>query len=109
MFRYFAEFISDADARQEYAGKSWDAYKEAMELAEENMPVTHPIRLGVALNLSVFYYEIREDADKACEIAKKAFDSAITDLDDLAEDAYRDTTVIIAMLKENLTLWTNSE
>ena len=51
--------------------KSEDAYKEAYELAKEAMPSTHPIRLGLALNYSVFFYEIKSSPDEACELAKQ--------------------------------------
>jgi len=37
----------------------------------EKLATTHPIRLGLALNYSVFYYEIKNKPDKACELAKK--------------------------------------
>ena len=50
-----------------------DAYLEAAEKAKE-LPSTHPIRLGLALNFSVFYYEIKNEPDKACELAKKVMD-----------------------------------
>ena len=50
--------------------KSLDAYKEAQEEGEK-LPSTHPIRLGLALNFSVFYYEIKNEPDRACELAKK--------------------------------------
>ena len=46
------------------------AYSEAFEAAQK-MPPTHPIRLGLALNYSVFFYEIKNDPAKACELAKK--------------------------------------
>ena len=41
------------------------------------MATTHPIRLGLALNFSVFYYEIMNHPKRACELAKKAFDDAV--------------------------------
>ena len=47
-----------------------DAYDHAEEAAKD-MPPTHPIRLGLALNHSVFYYEILNKPEKACELAKK--------------------------------------
>ena len=47
------------------------AYKKALELSEEELPPTHPIRLGLALNFSVFYYEIQNKQDKACQLARK--------------------------------------
>ena len=50
--------------------KSSEAYEKAMEVAQKLAP-THPIRLGLALNYSVFYYEINNVPDKACELAKK--------------------------------------
>ena len=70
----------------------------------ETMPPTHPIRLGLALNFSVFYYEITNSPSKACELAKKAFDEAIAELDTLKEDSYKDSTLIMQLLRDNLTV-----
>lgn len=50
---------------------SQKAYQEAFDVAKEKMQPTHPIRLGLALNFSVFYYEILNAPDKACELAKQ--------------------------------------
>ena len=47
------------------------AYDESSKAAEESMSPTHPIRLGLALNFSVFHYEIADNRTKACELAKK--------------------------------------
>jgi len=71
------------------------------------LKTTHPIRLGLALNYSVFYYEILNSPDIACLFAKKAFDAAIADLDNLAEEEYRDSATIMQLLRDNLTLWTS--
>ena len=73
------------------------------------MTPTHPIRLGLALNFSVFYYEILNSPDRACHLAKSAFDDAISELDSLSEESYRDSTLIMQLLRDNLTLWTSSE
>ena len=73
----------------------------------ETLKSTHPIRLGLALNYSVFYYEILNSPDIACKFAKKAFDNAIADLDTLEEDEYRDSATIMQLLRDNLTLWTS--
>jgi len=73
----------------------------------DNLKTTHPIRLGLALNYSVFYYEILNSPDHACKLAKAAFDSAIADLDGLEEEEYRDSATIMQLLRDNLTLWTS--
>ena len=67
-------------------------------------PSKHPIRLGLALNFSVFYYEILNFPDCACRLAKAAFDDAIAELDTLSEESYKDATLIMQLLRDNLTL-----
>lgn len=74
--RYLAEFATGTD-RKDAAENSLVAYKAASDIAMEELPPTHPIRLGLALNFSVFYYEILNSADRACRLAKAAFDDAI--------------------------------
>jgi hypothetical protein len=68
------------------------------------MQPTHPIRLGLALNFSVFYYEILNSPERACHLAKQAFDDAIAELDSLNEDSYKDSTLIMQLLRDNLTV-----
>merc|ERR1712203_963582 len=80
---------------------------DAFEISKGQMQPTHPIRLGLALNFSVFYYEILNSPDKACQLAKQAFDDAIAELDTLNEDSYKDSTLIMQLLRDNLTLWTS--
>jgi len=62
---------------------------------------------GLALNFSVFYYEILNSPDRACRLAKTAFDEAIAELDTLSEESYKDSTLIMQLLRDNLTLWTS--
>ena len=50
---------------------SQKAYQDAFEISKTKMQPTHPIRLGLALNFSVFYYEILNSPDKACQLAKQ--------------------------------------
>jgi 14-3-3 protein epsilon len=103
-YRYLAEFRS-GDERKESANQSLGAYEQASQIANKDLAPTHPIRLGLALNFSVFYYEIMNSPDKACQLAKTAFDDAIAELDNLSEDSYKDSTVIMQLLRDNLTLW----
>ena len=106
--RYLAEFAT-GDKRKESADKSLEAYKAASDVAVTELPPTHPIRLGLALNFSVFYYEILNSPDRACHLAKQAFDDAIAELDSLSEESYRDSTLIMQLLRDNLTPWTSSD
>ncbi|CAL5213008.1 unnamed protein product [Lathyrus oleraceus] len=105
-YRYLAEFKSDQD-RKEAAEQSLKAYEAASAAASTDLPSTHPIRLGLALNFSVFYYEIMNSPERACHLAKQAFDEAIADLDTLSEESYKDSTLIMQLLRDNLTLWTS--
>lgn len=52
---------------------SQQAYQNAFDLSKKEMPATHPIHLGLALNFSVFYYEILESPEKACNLAKEVY------------------------------------
>lgn len=105
-FRYLAE-VATGDNRQAVIDDSQRAYQEAFEIAKGQMQPTHPIRLGLALNFSVFYYEILNSPERACHLAKQAFDDAIAELDSLNEDSYKDSTLIMQLLRDNLTLWTS--
>jgi len=105
-YRYLAE-VATGDEKTEIISKSQEAYKAAFDISKEHMKPTHPIRLGLALNFSVFYYEILNSPEQACKLAKTAFDDAIAELDNLSEDSYKDSTLIMQLLRDNLTLWTS--
>jgi len=127
-YRYLAEVAHDDNDREDVITRSEQAYQAAfnttqygIELKGDSVEVatseggkggmkpTHPIRLGLALNFSVFYYEIKNSHDKACQLAKMAFDDAIAELDNLQEDSYKDSTLIMQLLRDNLTLWTSDQ
>ena len=104
--RYLAEFQAP-DRRKTSSSEALESYQNASQIANKDLPPTHPIRLGLALNFSVFYYEILNSPDRACHIAKQAFDDAIAELDTLSEESYKDSTLIMQLLRDNLTLWTS--
>lgn len=104
-YRYLAE-VAGAN-KNEVVQESEKAYQAAFDIAKEQMQPTHPIRLGLALNYSVFFYEILNAPERACQLAKQAFDEAIAELDTLNEDSYKDSTLIMQLLRDNLTLWTS--
>lgn len=105
-FRYLAE-VATGDEKNGIIGDSQKAYQQAFEISKSEMQPTHPIRLGLALNFSVFYYEILNSPEQACTLAKQAFDDAIAELDTLSEESYKDSTLIMQLLRDNLTLWTS--
>ena len=145
--RYLAEFQT-GPKKENSSSQANDAYAQADQFAtndSKGLPPTDPIRLGLALNYSVFHYEIQNDPEKACQLAKKAFDDAIAELgtcvfffgyavvskifrtslivcsfflssscfgllaDTLSEESYKDSTLIMQLLRDNLTLWTSNE
>lgn len=105
-YRYLAEINTD-EVRERAANESLAAYEEATAMAEAKLAKIHPIRLGLALNLSVLHYEILNSPENSREIAEEAYDEAITELFGLdRENAwYDDTTAILRLLGNNLVLW----
>jgi len=104
--RYLAESTT-GEHRSAAAEKALEAYKSASEISQELLP-TNPIRLGLALNFSVFYYEIMNSPDNAIQLAKQAFDDAIEKLEHLTDESYKDSTLIMQLLRDNITLWTSN-
>lgn len=104
-YRYLAE-VAEPSSRDDVLQQSEDAYELASKKAESKLGPTHPIRLGLALNFSVFFYEIKNQPEEACIRAKKAFNEAIDVLEDNTSlDSYKDSTLIMQLLRDNLTLW----
>jgi len=93
---------------EECASKGLEAYQQAQEEAK-SLPTNSPVKLGLALNFSVFYYEVMNDTQKACELAKSTFDEAISTIEDLDERAYKEASSILSLLRDNLTMWSSEE
>ncbi len=106
-YRYIAENI-EAERKKSFADKSLASYVAAMSVAD-NLEITNPIRLGLALNFSVFYYEVIGDQDKACNIAKETINKASEPLSavDADDEEHKDAISIINLLQENLNMWTS--
>ena len=104
-YRYIAENAKDAKL-EEVKQKAKQAYEEANAI---DLAACNPFKLGLALNFSVFNYEVLKDHAKACELADNALQQALDKIDELEEDDFRDAKSIIELLKENLTLWKEEE
>jgi len=105
-YRYLREAFKE---NEEYKTKCKENYAAAMDKAEKQLEPTDPTRLGLALNYSVCHYEILGDEDAACKLAKTAFDEAIEKLDSLNDSSYKDSTLIMQLLRDNLTIWSQKD
>jgi 14-3-3 protein epsilon len=104
-YRYIAE-NAKGDNLEKVKNMALESYKQADAI---ELPACNPIKLGLALNFSVFYYEAMKNHTAACELADKALQDALDKIDELEEDDFRDAKSIIELLKENLTLWREEE
>lgn len=105
--RYLAEFCTDPTEHDAKADTAHEAYRAASDIALTELSPTSPMRLGLALNFSVFYYEVLNSPERACLLAKAAFDDAIPNMETLGEEHYQDSAAIMQLLRDNLTLWTS--
>jgi len=106
-YRYLAEFKQGQD-REDASAFALRAYKEA-QVRAENLKSTHPIRLGLALNLSVFYFEILSEHEKARVLAKTAHDAASANLAKTTPEEQKDASLILQLIDDNLRLWDDAE
>jgi 14-3-3 protein epsilon len=106
-FRYIAENV-EGDKKQTYSQSSLKSYEDATAAAS-NLPIVNPIRLGLALNFSVFHYEVLSNQEVACNIAKETLDAAMKELGNLDADdeENKDAQSIVNLLSENLNMWTS--
>jgi 14-3-3 protein epsilon len=104
-FRYIAEISFGTDQTQ-IAQESLNSYKQAYEYAKDLKP-SNPIKLGLALNYSVFHFEVLNNHIEAIKIANQAFNAGIGSLESIAENQYKDATNILQLLKENITMWSS--
>lgn len=86
---------------------SLDAYKKACDvaMAEDGLDVTHPIRLGLVLNFSVFFYEILGDRSKAMALTRDAYEKAIKVVDRVPREWQKDTMLVMQLLRDNVAVW----
>ena len=106
-YRYVAESARD-DKLEVVKNGALEGYDQAKKLSE-SLNACNPIRLGLALNFSVFYYEVMNDHKHACELGEKALADALEKIDEVDEETFRDAKSIIELLKENLSLWKEEE
>ena len=103
--RYIAENV-DGDTKKKYSDQGLAAYNAALESAK-SIDYKNPVKLGLALNLSVFYYEVVGNKDEACKLAQETLDKSKEALAgaDEEEDEVKDALSIVGLLEENLGMW----
>ena len=106
-YRYTAESAT-GDQLAAVTENALKYYDEATQAAGPLKPY-NSTKLGLALNFSVFHYELKNDSGKACEIAEEALNAAKDKIDEMDNEEARDALSIIELLKENLDLWKEEE
>jgi len=106
-FRYICEF-AEGKEYSENLSKAEDNYKKAYDMADKKLPIINCNRVSVALNYAIFLYEIKKDKKAGFEVAQNTFKESMKFVEDLEKPKFRDTLLIIQLLKENIIFW-NSE
>ena len=106
-FRYVAE-CAQGDQLTDVKNGALENYQHA-QTTSESLNACNPIRLGLALNFSVFHYEVMNNHKEACTLGEQALSDALEKIDDVDEETFRDAKSIIELLKENLSLWKEEE
>ena len=106
-YRYVAECAGENDIEKVKNG-ALENYILA-QTTSQSLNACNPIRLGLALNFSVFHYEVMNNHKQACDLGEQALSDALEKIDDVDEETFRDAKSIIELLKENLSLWKEEE
>jgi len=109
-YRYLAEFLpKGVESAQQAQNSAKEMYEQAVTIGRAHLESTNPILLGLTLNFSVFHFEICNEPEEAIFLAKEGFDKAVENLDNLPEESYKDATLIMQLLRDNLTLWNSRD
>lgn len=103
--RYAAEATDDPDARAAVVAESRAAYEQADTLGRRVLRPIDPVRLGLMLNYSVFLYQVCNQRQQGHDLAKRAFDEAVAEIDSIEDYMYEDSTLILRLIRDNLTIW----
>ena len=106
-FRYICEFAEGKEFEYNL-NKAEEYYKKAFEISENKLPIINCNRVSIGLNYAIFLYEIKKDRMAGFDVAQNIFKESMKFIDDLEKSKFRDTLLIIQLLKENIIFW-NSE
>ena len=103
-YRYMAEYKTGEDYEKACEG-AFECYQKANEVAGKELGATSPVRLGLVLNYSMFLNDIFNEKHNAIKLAKSAFNEAIENLEDLSEEDYKDTVMVISLMRDFFNFW----
>mmetsp|Transcript_34524 Transcript_34524/g.62601 ORF Transcript_34524/g.62601 Transcript_34524/m.62601 type:complete len:238 (+) Transcript_34524:78-791(+) len=106
-WRYLAE-VSLGDEKSRYIEEAQETYQQGFVIAQ-HLASTNQVRLGLALNFSVFYYEVLSRPDEAVAFGKVALQAADEGLMLLSDDEQREAGFILGLLRDNIAMWTDGE
>ena len=87
--------------------RAFEAYNEATELSRINLKATDTLRLNIAMNFSVYMWDIKNDQTAAVKIGKEARENAIADIEELDGRDRKESENIISLIKANIDNWIN--
>jgi len=105
--RYQTEVLQEQEKKE--IVKEIQRFYEEAEIICNELEQTNPVRLGLYLNLSIFYYETMREYRKGIEIAQKTFDDGIKQIVSIEAEEYKDITLILQLVRDNLNLWNRRE
>ncbi|XP_047313248.1 14-3-3-like protein C [Impatiens glandulifera] len=105
-YRHLIDFKIGKQDMNEAIAKSLHAFQSATTAAESDLSPINPIRLRLALSFSVFCFSVMKSPERAYFLAKKAYDDAILEVDTLSEESYKNSRLIMKLLRNNLKIWT---
>lgn len=103
--RYLAEVAAEDEDRFAAVETAKAAYAAADVEATKFLLHTHPVRLGLALNYSIFQHDVLDDREAAMEMASSTFEFGRALVAKMPEDAQQEAALSLQMLQENLLLW----
>lgn len=111
-YRYMAE-ITKGQVLFNNKQNAFQLYKQAYEISSK-LDNLDSIKLSVALNYSVFLYEILNKRINAIFYAKESLSKALLQLkefseEELTDDTLKESLVIIEILNQNVHAWYNEE
>ncbi|CAE7508484.1 ftt-2 [Symbiodinium natans] len=105
-YRYLAEFL-EGDGQREAVASAAETYVAATVEAETHLMVTHPVRLGVALNHAVFQHTVLKDPAAAAQIVRDSLELAARSLEGMPKEAVRDSQPLVSIMQDNLKMWSD--